>query len=218
MKELPGRHRLPVDRDVLSGAPFPVRRRRSSQPCPSWWCSSASPRCTRAGAFRCRSFWSCPSACSGLWRRPARAAVQRCVFPDRPAGDHRARGEERHSDRGVRAGVVPAGREPCGRRDGSGPVALAAHPHDLFSFPHRRIAAGDKYRGGVGKPGMPSGPASWAARSQQRPWDFFFVPVFFFRLGLPPVQPEGGKAGNRRSEGEALENPSGLTLAQQEVL
>lgn len=82
----------------------------------------------------------------------ARGLSNRCVFPDRPVGDHRARGEERHSDRGVRAGVVPAGREPRGRRDGSGPVALAAHPHDFFGLPHRRIAAGDKYRGGFGKP------------------------------------------------------------------
>ena len=36
--------------------------------------------------------------------------------------------------------------------NGSGPVALAAHPHDFFGLPHRRIAAGDKYRGGFGKP------------------------------------------------------------------
>lgn len=48
-------------------------------------------------------------------------------------------------------------------------------------------------------------------------WDFLCPGLF--RLGLPPVQPEGsGGPGNRRSEGKALENPSGLTLAQQEVV
>ena len=211
------RHRLPVDRDVLSGAPFrfagavplclvhlggvPLPRRAVRE-----LEHSAVGRSGRAP----RRAWGCGGD------RRARA-VQRCVFPDRPAGDHRARGEERHSDRGVRAGVVPAGREPRGRRDGSGPVALAAHPHDLFSFPHRRIAAGDKYRGGVGKPECHRDRRHGRHVRSNGPWDFLCPGLF--RLGLPPVQPEGsGRPGNRRSEGEALENPSGLTLAQQEVL
>ena len=95
--------------------------------------------------------------------------------------------------------------------------ALEAHPHDFFGLPHRRIAAGDKYRGGFGKPECHRDRRHGRHVRGNGSWDFLCPGLF--RLGLPPVQPAGsGGPGNRRSEGKALENPSGLTLAQQEVV
>lgn len=114
---------------------------------------------------------------AGCLGRDQRAwAVQRCVFPDRPVGDHRARGEERHSDRGAARELFQQGASLADAAMEAARLRLRPILMTSLGLPHRRIAAGDKYRGGFGQNAIGTGVMGGTFAATVL--GIFFVPVF----------------------------------------
>src|SRR5580765_1364202 len=91
----------------------------------------------------CRALRRFRRARLGRLTRPG----ERHLFPDRPGGAHRPRGEERDPDRRVRATGLPGGQIGDGGGAERGATALPADHHDLARLRIGRAAAHARDRG-----------------------------------------------------------------------